>query len=501
MIEKFDPMRVNSYSIEELADLIESGIKTKESIYACGFSAMKRPDLEKELRRRAEIRDEEQKRQERLVIEDEESWANAKNKRTVKAFERYVKKYDKLPPDYRGKHVTEAKDAIDELKGQEESLRKELFDSMRREPWVYTASAMKRLLTGISDSDDMEKYRDYDDIFTRFFVSGQKITYDELIKERIIPKSIRKESIIAEDHYLRQTNILDLGDFPEEKRTDVYFWGVPRGGKSSVLAGILSNMNKRGVSIYVPHWNHERKDLVSPYYYGLIESTDRGKFPVSTGTDTVSFMKLDLMLRNKCNKLTFVEIAGEAFRMAHESGSQGDIAWGDLAAGTCLQSSNRKLLLFVMDYSLSKSLNRGITEAQQARVLTSALSILSTDGHNGSVKGCTLSKVDTVAVVVTKSDLMDTDDRGGRANEAYEYISNKFAAFMTALEKKCRQFGINRAIGYRPYVLTFSLGKLYVGNTYAYDPTDSEIIVNFISDVTAGKKTGILDSILGGDDD
>ena len=51
---------------------------------------------------------------------------------------------------------------------------------------------------------------------------------------------------------------------------------------------------------------------------------------------------------------------------------------------------------------------------------------------------------------------------------------------MTALESACTEFGINKAVNYKPYIMSFSLGRLFIGNTYAYDSKDSEDIVSFI---------------------
>lgn len=484
---EFDPLRVNSYSITELADMIEGHIVTKEGLYACGLAAPKRPQLETELHNR-----------QRVLVEDDEAWDVALRKDTIEGYERYLNKYDKLPPEYRGKHVGEAKDAIETLIEKLKKLKSELFEAMRTTPWVFKAEGVKKLLSGVNRPEELEALRKSSDITSRFLASGQNITYEDLVDNKIIPSHIRLENLLGEDQFLVQTNISQLGDFPEERRTDVYFFGVPRGGKSSVLAGILSNMDRRGVAIYQPHWNHDDQDLVRGYYYGLIESTRKGKFPVSTQADSISFMKLDLQLNNRQNRLTFVEIGGEAFQQAYDSGYRGDRAWGELGAGSCLRSNNRKLLIFILDYSLVRGINNQSTEQKQSQILNTALQLLSSDGTGRNhEEGCTLSKVDTVAVVVTKSDLMNISNPDERTKKAIDYIEDNFAAFMTSLEQKCQRFGINRAENYQPYVMTFSLGKLLIGNTYEYDHRDSEKIVNFISNATAGEHTGFLGRIFG----
>lgn len=486
-MEEFDPMRVNTYSINQLADMISAGIVTIEDVYAVGLMIQKRAELENELNRRRMV-----------VVEDDEAWEVALRKHTVPGYESYLRRYDKFPPEYRGKHVAEAKALVEELRDGWEKLRAELFDEMKKAPWLYKNDVMKKLFRGVSNPEELELLRDEDDAVSRFLASGQKITYRELVDNKIITDRITKEALESPDQMLQQTNVKDLLPFPTERRTEVYFFGVPRGGKSSVLAGILSNMYKRGVSVYEPHYNSYNTDMVRPYYNGLINSTETGKFPVSTAADAVTFMKFTLCVGKRENKLTFVELGGEAFRQAAECGKRGIDAWEGLGAGEVLASSNKKLLVFILDYAIKKGINKGLNETKQAHILDTALSILASDGTgaDGS-RGCTLSKVDTVAVVVTKCDLMNESDLDKRNQLAMEYVSDTFAAFMTNLHMKCEKFRINRPVGYNPYVIAFSLGKLFVGNTYQFDPTDSRKLVNFISDVTEGKRTGWFGNVFG----
>ena len=486
-MEEFDPLRVNLYTTNELADMICNGVVTKEELYASGLSINKRPELEAELQRRKNV-----------VIEDDEAWEVACRKNTVSSYQSYLNRYDKWPPDYRGRHVAEARANREELIVENDRLRRELFATMRAEPWIFKNDSMQKLFDGVNKPELLAAVRNNNDITSQFLASGQKISHRELIEEGIITERITKEALVAPDQALMQCNVRELLPFPTEKRTEVYFFGVPRCGKSSVLAGILSSMYNRGVAVYEPHYNSDNTDLVRGYYNGLIESTEKGKFPISTVKDSVSFMKFTLIKNRKKNKVTFVELGGEAFRIAAESGQGGRAAWGALGAGEVLASNNRKMLIFILDYSIRRGINMECTETRQANILMTALDILATDGTGKDrSKGCTLSKVDTVAVVVTKSDLMDESDRNRRDDIAEDYINNRFRAFMTSLREKCERFGINKPAKYAPYISAFSLGELLVGNTYKYDPTDSNKIVNGISDMTEGESGGWFGSVFG----
>lgn len=483
----FDPMYVNAYSIDQLADMIGAGEVTLEQVEQLGLAAPKRPPLRAELLRRKQLR-----------LADEEMWTAACNRNTVPAFEVYVDTYDKYPPEYRGMHVADAKLKIGELKEKHLQYKETLFESMRREPWKFKHESMKILMGGeVPSPEELEalKKSGEDEVLVGFLESGLKITYQELLDNDIIPDSISRQSLVEADYTLTQTNMDDLHYFPTDKRTDVYFIGVPRSGKSSVMAALCAAMHKKGWADYQAHYNNDNADKVRDYYYSLIKSTQKGKYPVSTQQDSLSFIKLMLKSKKKESPLTLVELGGEAFKSAFKTGKRGMDAWNGLAAGTCLESSNRKLLFFIIDYSALCDQDK---IGEQYEVLESMLNILRSDGPTGNgYKGCTLSKVDTVAIIVTKSDMMDAELHEERMTCAIDFINENFASFKKTLISNCEEFGINKPVGFKPYVVPFSVGKMYIGNTYEFDPTDADALIEFISVVIAGNKTGFLGKIFG----
>ena len=98
-----------------------------------------------------------------------------------------------------------------------------------------------------------------------------------------------------------------------------------------------------------------------------------------------------------------------------------------------------------------------------------------------------MSRVETVAIILTKSDLMGKATVAERMAEAQRYLTTNFRAFLKDLEMTCKQYGCNKANDYRLYFLTFSLGNFYVGNTFEFNPTDSREIINFIKTVTPSR--------------
>lgn len=490
---EFEPLKMHSYSIAQIADFISCGKITKEELYANGYPAPKRPELEAELARRAQ-----------LPIDDEEMWQWAQRQNTIKAYQKYLRQYDVHEEGaYRGKYVFDAKDALEDLIVRMKQLKEDLFNSMRTSPWLFDALKIQYLIDGVDDPNQLSRLRQQRDIVSRFISTGQTISFDEIKGEKIIPEDWTLEKIMAPDYALPQTNITELGDFPTSGRTDVYFLGVPRGGKSSVLAGIFYEMYRRGQVTYEPQFNSNGVDKCNSYFKGLIKAVDSAKFPVSTASDSISFMKLILTNGRRENPLTFVEIAGEDFRSIAGGNDSGKEVWERIGAAQCLQSKNRKLLAFILDYSITKGNVRPDssiwTDMEQALVLDDALNVLGHDGHGKkNEEECTLSKVDSVAVIVTKSDLIGNNlSKEQRISIANEYIKSKFSNFMNNLSRACKKHGINAPVGYQPYVLTFSLGKLLIGNTYDYDPSDSANIIDFISSVTTGKTDSRWKSIFG----
>ena len=474
--KEFDPQKVFSYTPEEAFQFIVEGKTSKSDLYATGFPARKRPELEQLL---AEW--------EKLPIEDDEIWEWAKYEGTIQAFRRYLRKYDKNT-GYRGKHVVEAKMKIEEL----EELRQELFDDMKESPWKYRADTVKYLLDGVNDENTIASLKKMNDIASKFISSGQTVEFKELQSNGIVPKHWTYEKIIAPDAAVVQTEMRDLGKFPTEGRTDIFFLGIPAGGKSSVLAGLFYEMHRLGRSIYEPQFNEDRIDRCSSYYEGLIKSVDAAKFTVSTAKDTISFIKINLQTSRRVHPLTFVELSGAAFMTIAKAHAVKKDVWAALGAVQCLQSKNKKLLAFIVDYSIEKGSIRvdAMNNMDQSLILLGSLNVLCSDGDGpkGDVH-CTFSRIDTVAVIVTKCDLMDKRlSEEERTQEAMNYLSVHYKAFMNTLTSYCKRYGVNAPNKNQPYVLTFSLGNIQIGNTYDYDPRDSAKLIDFISVTTEGRR-------------
>lgn len=473
----FDPMKVNGYTVEELKSYIDNGEVTFPQLQQLGLHWQKQESLKT-------WSEEKQKAAEREQIE----WEETCRQNTIAAYRNFINKYPN------SSNAIRAEVNIGILESETEQLIISLLDDMKVAPWKYTADLMNMLFNGVG-SQQLEILRnaqsdDIDPVVRDFILSGQRLPFEKLLELGIIPEGVSKKDICAQDYTMPQKTVRELGEFPTG-RTDVYFLGVPRSGKSSVLSGMMYKLWIDGRAGYEPHFVNGI-DPCANYYKGLIKAMASKKPPVGTPNDSISFMKLNIRHPNgkRRNEVTIVEMSGEAFKgiaAGHESEDSKRI-WENLGATQCIRVPNRKCMFFVLDYSLIREIDGAYCSSiEQEMMLNDSLRAFCYDGPNKEKpnSGCTMSKVDTVAIIMTKCDLMEgKDTREERLDEAFNYINSHFSTFANNLLEVCKRYGINKANDYLPYILTFSLGHFYVGNTVVFNGDDSEEIINFISTVT-----------------
>jgi len=200
-------------------------------------------------------------------------------------------------------------------------------------------------------------------------------------------------------------------------------------------------------------------------------------------------MKLDVGRRRE-KELTMVEMSGEAFSNLSQAYSARDV-WEQMGASTCLGNNNDKVLCFLVDYSRVVD---GGRQDEQDLALDKAVTVLANDGPNPNnpSRGCTLSKVRTVAIVVTKSDLMGADlTYEQRETVAKQYILENLSSFVGTLKLECQRHNINAPAHNQVYVFPFSLGDFYVGQTLQFKNEDSARFISFLKDATNSRRRSI----------
>lgn len=483
MIE-FNPHNINGYSFEELMGFLDSKKVTFDDLRRCWLNHEMQDRIRGEYERRNVS-----------AANEEKAWRAACNMNTIQGYEMYLKKYSTD-----GIHAFEAEVKIDEIKEKMLQLYEDLFADMHFDLEKYQAPIMRILF---NKTQPTEAQKNEDSPRGRFLNAGLKLTFQDLINHGLLPADnlALQESILHDNYPLPQMNVDQLGSFPTD-RTDIYFLGCPSSGKTCVLAGFLNYMRSYGQLQYEVQYNEETKDLCKEYYDKLIESVSLYKAPQSTAKETVSYLKFNIG-PNYDRKINAVELSGEAFNDMANALSSGREVWERLGAGQCLHNDTKKTLFFLLDYSTIIGKNSEFSEVKQALILENALTVFRSDGEGPTGEiNCTMSKVQTMAIIVTKSDMMDEQEGRAltpeeRADIAMDYLKKRFMLFMNNLSMLCKKYGINanNKKRYQPFVTTFSLGKFYVGNSVAYDDADSARLANFIMACTDKERRSPFDFI------
>lgn len=400
---------------------------------------------------------------ERLLREEDDIWRACQERNSITGYESYLRQYPQ------GKYVAQARLIIDEMREKERAVKEELFMEMATSPESFSWSFVA----------DIIKYKEVQ--YNGYTIA---VTPEELVDNNLIRRSALNH--IASGitfHDALQLNFEDLPPLPSG-HTDVYFFGVPASGKSTVLSALLTLGDSRGLARYKSNMLNGIDPCIS-YYEALITNLGYEMLPPRTGTDTCNTMGINLYSEDQkyCNPLSFVEIGGEYFVGVTQKLGGSNTMGGDISthgATAYLGNDNRKLLFFLIDYSTIVESDSRV-DMLQKQCLSRALEVFS--------QQAIFSKTDTVCVIVTKSDKMGVYDPEERYKIGHQYLDYKHSSFMKGLTQACRQFGMNKEVGCQPIVMTFSIGEVGIGNTVHVDYRDAEILLNFIRNHTRGHRT------------
>ena len=495
---------VNVHSIDTLFEHVLSGVVSESELHQYGLSHTKRPELTQRLN------------------DEKDRWSHCITSNDINSYRIYYKKYGQLGfkkvdkgcwenyattlntmrsyqdylqlfsghnglEDKRGEYYFTAEDKIEELGRKLEAERQQVIEDMRQRP-------------------SRKEYKTWDAL-ENLYQKGL-ITDELLIEEGIVPEHLIK-IIRQPDMIMPQTKLNEYGQIPAG-RTDIYFMGIPRSGKSCVLASFVYEASRGGLLDFIRGVNDEGVDHSEDYYYKLIQCIDNASSPQSTNTDTVSLMKFNLYQSTETNSkkspITMVEISGECFNLAaiqRSAAFETLTKWEELGCPKIIKTPNRKLFFFLVDYSRVVADPEDLASeiAPEVQILSRALTTFKTDGtgaldKDGCNQDCTFSKVDTLGIIVTKSDLMNVSARDKRTDCAKDYLEKKYGTFTQQLKRICVKYNINRANHNIPYLLPFSMGRFIISNKVIYDNTDAKIMLEFIKANTRSEGgRGLLPSL------
>lgn len=288
----------------------------------------------------------------------------------------------------------------------------------------------------------------------------------------------------------------------DDDATDVYFWGIPSTGKSCLLMG-LSSSDSLDVNLATGSGN---------YAEALMHYVDCGKtIPATPGSFVTTLNATITGDDGIAHKVNLVEMAGEDFAFKIAKNPDGHFAFEDMGTGATqlLMNDNRKVFFIIIDPTVSKlnyphyyvknydeETGNPIYDIEtllvdQLLIVKKLIDLFATP-ENAEI----LKKVDAINFVMTKSDLLDSNE-GMRDEKAYQIFNTKYKSkVLKALKSLCEKYAINESNNHNPKLYTFSLGRFYVGGIYDYDNTDSEKIIEAIRLSTHGmRKMSFLDKL------
>ena len=322
---------------------------------------------------------------------------------------------------------------------------------------------------------------------------------DELDKERILPlefyQYILSHKSTDSDRNEGEASLpieTVFGGQPDT--TDVFFFGVPGSGKTTVLSSLVA-MTDRFENITFKL--NDRGAHVGFNYATILKSyIDKNVFPTSTmesfasddtSTDKSFIQIIDAEIQEDTakgrltHKISLIDMPGE--RTLKFAGAKGDITDLDQALGMgtseLFTNSNHKIIFFVLDSQENASYrvkyNGQIIPVSADMALTSVVTLLMSIPE-------VASKIVSVHAILTKSDLMKQPINSAIVDQSLK----RYPSFTNALCELCDPLknSINSHCGHVPYVFPFTLGQVYPGNMVKQKPFEAGKILKVITENT-----------------
>lgn len=332
-------------------------------------------------------------------------------------------------------------------------------------------------------------------------INGDIIRLNELINldlttEESFKNAKNRDAFIKNnpiDVTFKPSTLLDADDI-----TDVYLFGVPSTGKTCVLMGLL------GTPMY--DWNN----MIAAGDYGIILSTYRDNRTLPDRTLNSQFFCIHGKAKDRngnTHLVNVIELAGEQFldKIALNPVGKVSLVDMDAIAAQSFKNKNRKIFFIVIDPTVKyitykkevDQMNPDGTTQKVTKVYTVAQKIIIKrimDILRDPANVEMMKKVDALHFIATKADVIEHKNQNVRDYIIPDYIDSINAAAELSQPQNAH---INEATGFKPKLYTFSLGKFYVGGTFEYDKTDSEKLINVITENTLGvRDRGFLEKVL-----
>ena len=370
---------------------------------------------------------------------------------------------------------------LDEARSVYSDMRQKLLAEMKANPTRFDLTMVQDYL--------------YDGIFTR-----EELMEEGLATNRTLDSLPAREYLggIPADAY----NYADIDT--HVVGTDIYFFGIPNAGKTSLLMGLV-NAVESGLMINVRRNGGQYADTLRQYAeMGVPFQCTPDKF-IMTMTGEIIENRHNRELRHKVN---FVEMSGQGLVHSIVNDDRPEMAEVGAVANNLLRNANRKVLFILVDpttdsltyYYPTKFYDQdgnviderySKKDISQQEFLWWFVNRLALNENKDLMK-----KVDAIHFIVTKADSLGRTQQE-RNKKASDLLWDKYSSVVKNLCDLCHKAKINSTTDGKPCVFTYSIGRFYLGNLFEYDSADSKYLIEALCHLTRGTRESGLRKLLG----
>lgn len=277
----------------------------------------------------------------------------------------------------------------------------------------------------------------------------------------------------------------------KDGHTDVYFFGTPCSGKTSIIMG-LSRCNSLNVNLAASS---------GEYAATLQMYVDLGVTVPSTPLGCSLTIEANICNPSPVLRTNLVDMSGmDICDIAQDLDQVVTFERLDSVEGKLLRNNNRKVFFLIIDPT-KDAIGRILYETidgydengmaithLEPYVITQKIFLQKIiDFFKDSRNSEMMKKVDSIHIIMTKADVLGQSIE--REDKALRIFNNKYGRdILDPLSDLCKKYSINKNTRYCPQLYTFSLGKFYIGGLYEYDSDDSNKLTRVLLN-TINKKT------------
>lgn len=340
----------------------------------------------------------------------------------------------------------------------------------------------------------------------------------DLVSNDLVSKySLVAENLITDDSYVKMMGVGEFkanhpipnpkgdyfGDSENENITDIFLFGIPATGKTSVLMGLLQSGRFQFNSVLA---DGEYGEILQNY-------VDNGYMPSQTLENFVAICTGYVTdQKGISHPVNIIDMAGEDFAIKIAKNPEGKVSFANMGhtAAKLLDSKHRKLFFIIIDPTGDKvTLDRPVYEYDEEGHRTNIIEYrkipiyqnqtlnrlvnLFSDPQNSSI----MKRVDGIHFLMTKADTLDPAGEGPEtrdANGKKKIMNNKYKPQVEHIKRLCDVSQLDLPT---PRLFLFSLGTFYVGNVFEFDPTDADAILDMVSGNSVGiAKNNMWDKVV-----